>query len=238
MTERERILELLKDHPEGLDDDVIAQRLGFGQRQQANSRCRDLQREGLLERRSIAGKIRNILAGSAKSARSEVETVPAAFVGESAKPWCWEGNVVTALTTFFTNRGWMIEAVAKTETGEPGADIRARRSDRILVVEAKGYPSRVYERGSKKGQPKRTAPATQARHWVAEALLVALLRQSEDSEHHVAIAFPEFQVYTKLLSRIVRALKQLNLIVLLVQESGALVVVHDERQIIEGSREV
>jgi hypothetical protein len=101
-----------------------------------------------------------------------------------------------------------------------------------LIVEAKGYPSKVYERGAKKGQPKRTSPATQARHWVTEALLTALLRQSENRQHHVAIAFPEFPVYTKLLSRIAGSLRTLGLIVLLVQESGAVVILHDGRQVV------
>jgi hypothetical protein len=90
----------------------------------------------------------------------------------------------------------------------------------------------VYERGSKKGQPKRTNPATQARHWVAEALLTALLRQSESRELPVAIAFPEFAVYTRLIARIIVSLKALGLIVLLVQESGAVVILHDERQVV------
>ena len=44
-------------HPNGLDDDAIAQKLGLPQRQQAHSRCRQLEREGVVEGRSIGGKI-------------------------------------------------------------------------------------------------------------------------------------------------------------------------------------
>jgi hypothetical protein len=69
-----------------------------------------------------------------------------------------------------------------------------------------------------------------ARHLFAEALLTALLRQAENQQHHVAIAFPEFAVYTKLLTRVTLSLKLLGLIVLLVQESGTVVIVQDEKQ--------
>jgi hypothetical protein len=129
-----------------------------------------------------------------------------------------------------TARGWSIEAIANTETGQPGADIKACRADSVLIVEVKGYPSKTYERGPRKGQPKRTNPPTQARHWFAEALLIALLRQAENRQHHVAIAFPEFAVYTKLLTRVTESRKLLGLIVLLVEESGTVVIVQDEKQ--------
>jgi Holliday junction resolvase-like predicted endonuclease len=230
MSARNRIIALLRTHPDGLDDDVIAERLGFSRRQQANSRCRELEREGIVERRSVAGKIRNILTGSAVPVRvcAEIVTPPADVDPE--KPWCWEGTVVRAVASFLTARGWSIETIANTETGEPGADIKARRSDSVLIVEVKGYPSKTYERGPKKGQPKRTNPATQARHWFAEALLTALLRQAASRQHHVAIALPEFAVYTKLLSRVTESLKLLGLVVLLVQESGTVVIVQDEKR--------
>lgn len=76
----------------------------------------------------------------------------------------------------------------------------------------------------KAGQPKRTTPGTQARHWLAEALLTALLRSSNDDHSQVAIAFPRFDVYTKLLGRIEASLRQLGLMVLLVDESGSVEV--------------
>jgi hypothetical protein len=63
----------------------------------------------------------------------------------------WEGIVVRAVSSFLTARGWSIEAIANTETGEPGADIKARRADSVLIVEVKAYPSKTYERGSEEG---------------------------------------------------------------------------------------
>lgn len=230
MSVPDRIIALLRSHPKGLDDDVIAENLGLSQRQRANTRCRDLERQGIVERRKIGGKIKNVLTGSSVPIRAE--TASGAADADQAKPWSWEGSVVRAVVSFLNARGWSIEAIANTETGEPGADIKARKSDRVLIVEVKGYPSKTYERGSRKGQPKRTNPATQARHWFGEALLTALLRRAENRQHHVAIAFPEFAVYTKLLMRVAESLKVLRLIVLLVQESGTVVIAQDQEQVI------
>jgi hypothetical protein len=143
------------------------------------------------------------------------------------KPWCWEGNVVCAVVTFLTENGWTIEAAADTARSEAGADIQAKRQDQILIVEVKGYPSGVYERGPKAGQPKPTNPATQARHWVAEALMTAALRQADGKAHQVALAFPEFSVYHKLLGRLDDCLKKLGVQLLFVSEAGNVRVVID-----------
>jgi hypothetical protein len=129
-----------------------------------------------------------------------------------------------------TAEGWTIESIADTEKGQAGADIRAQRQGQILIVEVKGYPSKVYERGTRSGQPKPTNPATQARHWVAEALLTALLRQSESEADQVAIAFPDFPVYTKLLARLAEPVTKLGLQVLIVRESGLVVVAEHGRR--------
>jgi len=145
----------------------------------------------------------------------------------ATRPWCWEGNVVCAVATFLMVRGWTIEGIADTEKGEAGADIKAKRHGEILIVEVKGYPSKVYERGSRTGQPKRTNPATQARHWVAEALLTAILRQAESKVDQVALAFPDFPVYRNLLARLRDCFGRLGLQLLLVRESGDVSIVID-----------
>ena len=142
----------------------------------------------------------------------------------SDKPWCWEGNVVCAIVKHLASRGWTIDSVADTATSESGADIQASRLGEILIVEVKGYPSTTYERGMKMGQPKRTNPRTQARHWIAEALFTALLRQAETDAHRIAIALPDFQVYTNLLGRISPSLSKLGLMVMIVGESGSVTV--------------
>jgi len=217
---REQILALLTEHPAGLDDDEIAARLGLSRRQHANNQCHALLRAGMIERRQVDGKWRNFSVGAPAAVVAEPLS-PTPTATNSAKPWCWEGNVVCAVSSHLTGAGWSIETVADTASKQTGADIFARRGDEVLVVEVKGYPSEVYEYGPKAGQPKRTNPATQARHWIAEALMTALLRQGQFPDAQLAIAVPEFVVYRKLLTRLSKPLDLLNIRVYIVSEDGA-----------------
>lgn len=215
---RDRILALLAEHPEGLDDDDVAVRLKLARRQHANNACNALVTTGSIERRRVDGKLRNFSVGGSTAETSEPQVIPVASIAASTKPWCWEGNVVGAMSRHLTGAGWSIETVADTASKQAGADICARRGDEVLVVEVKGYPSAVYEYGPKAGQPKRTNPATQARHWVAEALMTALLRQSQFPAAQLAIAVPDFNVYRKLLGRLSRPLDLLQIRVYVVSE--------------------
>ena len=113
MSARDRILELLERHPAGLDDDALAEALGFPQRQQANARCRELEREGFVERRAVEGKLRNFLVAVSPSQRSRVGHVTAPTSPEPSKPWCWEGNVVGTLAAQLRSVGWTIEFAAR-----------------------------------------------------------------------------------------------------------------------------
>ncbi len=62
MTIKQRIISFLQNNPEGFDDDDLARALNLKSRQQANSRCRALEIEGLVVRRRVNGKIRNFWA--------------------------------------------------------------------------------------------------------------------------------------------------------------------------------
>lgn len=138
--------------------------------------------------------------------------------------WSWEGNISRVVMRHLESRGWVIESVADTTARQPGPDIRARKAEQLMVVEVKGYPSTVYQRGPNKGKPKPTNPPTQARHWFAEALFTALLRRADHPAHKVAMAFPEFAVYANLLRRLHQDLVLLGLTVFLVRKSGEVVV--------------
>ena len=78
MSARDRIIALLRTHPDGLDDDVIAEKLGLSRRQQANSRCRELQRDGVVEldEERKAAMINNLLVSivSDRSASPVINT--------------------------------------------------------------------------------------------------------------------------------------------------------------------
>ncbi len=134
--------------------------------------------------------------------------------------WFWEGNVVDVLIKHLKKLGWIIQKTANTSSRERGVDIWATRKDITLLIEAKGYPSKFYERGINQGKAKPTNPRTQARHWYSEALMTAILRQADNPKARVAIAVPEFEVFLNLISRTNQALSKLGIGVYIVNKSG------------------
>jgi hypothetical protein len=142
-----------------------------------------------------------------------------------ASDWYCKASIVGAVVSYLKREFWTILSVADTEARVHGADIRAAKNGKTLIVEVKGYPSTVYARGERKGQPKPTKPGVQARHWYSHALLDALLRQSEYPAANVVIAFPDFPVFVNLITRTQPALVKLGIGVYVVQENGAVEVV-------------
>lgn len=134
--------------------------------------------------------------------------------------WYWEGNVVKTVSAYLQKEGWTIKQTADTEAREAGVDIQAQKGNEVLLVEVKGYPSKVYQRGEQKGLPKPTNPSTQARHWYGEALFSAILRQTEHPAATVAIALPKFSTFTNLARRTRHALTKLGIVVYIIEESG------------------
>ena len=134
--------------------------------------------------------------------------------------WHCEQNVVGSVVAHLKQNDWTIESVADTESRARGADIRAHRNGRTLVVEVKGYHLTVYARGAKKGKEKPTKPGVQARHWYSHVLLDAMLRQSQYPSARVAVALPDFAVFTNLIARTQSALRKLGIDVYLVRETG------------------
>jgi hypothetical protein len=189
---RERVLALILQHPEGLDDDEIASMLGFRQRQQANQRCRQLSAEGLVERRRVGGKIRNFPSPDGTAKATARATLPAAPLVD--RHWFWGGNVQTAVATHLSAGEWVIDQVADTASRAPGKDIVAHATDlgSRLWVSVKGFPQ---------GTARTNAP-TQARHWFSHALFDMVLWRGEDRAVQLAVAFPDFPTYRNLTKRI------------------------------------
>ena len=91
-TIRTQIIEYLDTHPNGVNDDQLSRALKLKQRQQANSRCRQLVEEGFVERRKLNGKICNYLIVDAARA---LEAKPGReAIDPKDQPWFWEGNVL------------------------------------------------------------------------------------------------------------------------------------------------
>ena len=168
MTVRQRIVDFLQKHPEGVDDDVLAEVLGLSQRQQANARCRQLESEGLVARRPVNGKIRNFWLNNTQPLYLQSVSFPDennTLLQSGLKPWYWEGNVQAVVVQHLTSHHCLIRSVADTASRQRGKDIVAERNGKELWITVKGYPE---------GTP-RTHPSTQAGHWFKQVVLMYLL---------------------------------------------------------------
>jgi hypothetical protein len=147
MTTKQRIISFLQNHPEGIDDDELAKILDLSARQQANICCRELEKEGLVIRRQINGKIHNFWAG--KDIRS---APPVERKLENSLPkfsyWFWEGNVQEKVVEYLVTQNYQITSQADTASHQQGIDIVAKRNGISLWVSVKGYP-----KGTEKTNP-------------------------------------------------------------------------------------
>jgi len=134
--------------------------------------------------------------------------------------WFWEGNVVNALAHSLAGKGWKIESQADTHSKERGVDLRASREGRILLVEAKGYPSTGYRDPRRADERKPTNPTNQAQQWYSHALLKVLRLQTVYPQAKVALAFPDFPRYETLFCETKLGLEKLGIAVLMVTSSG------------------
>jgi hypothetical protein len=135
-------------------------------------------------------------------------------------PWYWEGNVQARVAQFLAIEGWTIVSAANTATRQRGIDLVATKGAQRLAVEVKGFPGTVYARGDRAGQPKPTPPTLQAKHWLAEALLAALLAGGGNAYTEIAIAFPNMPRYRDLIGKIQYAIDRIGLHVFPVDEGG------------------
>lgn len=136
--------------------------------------------------------------------------------------WHTEENVQRLLVDRLSSTGWTILRTANTATGEAGIDVVAERNGETIGIEVKGYPSKTYARGARKGQPKRTAPSTQAAHWFSHAILAAMkLRVAQPSWQSV-MAFPDFPRYRRLHAATAAPLAAAGIEVWLVSQGGAI----------------
>ena len=220
VTIRDDIVELLRGHPAGLSDAEIANRLGK-LHQQVNQRCRQMAREGLLERDSATGTIINrLLAAQPPAIVSSGNTPIPSDAPVNARSWPHESAVQAALVSWLAREQWQILRVADTEERERGVDVIAKQGDTRLEVEVKGYPATTYSRGAKAGEPKPTNPGVQASHWLANAILKAMRMRGADANTRVAIALPDMPRYDSLLHQIGHSLRGARIEAWLISEDG------------------
>lgn len=139
---------------------------------------------------------------------------------DHSRDWYWEGNVVSALRLHLEREGWSVSRMADTRTKERGLDLEASRDGRVLIVEAKGYPSRTYSDPRRVGEVKPTNPTLQAGHWYARAILAAIRLQAKNPHAVVALALPDFPRYRALIDQTRWGLEKLGIALLTVGEDG------------------
>ncbi len=191
MTVKDRILEYIKHHPEGVDDDELAKALGLSARQHANMACRQLAKAGLLTRRPVNDKIRNFLLSGAAPVPSLSSRGTPVNSPKTAN-WFWEGNVQDSVIAYLKKQSYQILSFADTASHERGIDIIAEKDGRQLWVSVKGYP---------KGT-ERTSPTLQAGHWFKKVVFDMIEYRERDKTVSLAIALPDYPRYRNMAAKI------------------------------------
>lgn len=109
----------------------------------------------------------------------------------AVKPWPWEGAVQEVFADVLLHRGWEIESLANTATKAHGIDVLARKQDRSLGTEVKGYPSTGYEDPARAGETKRRSPSGRARNWYAKGVLAALMLREAQPRRESLLVLPD-----------------------------------------------
>lgn len=128
-----------------------------------------------------------------------IAPIPAAAAkADPASEWHTEENTQRLLVEWLAGEGWTIVRTANTATREHGLDVVAVRDGQRLGVEVKGYPSRFYVTGPKRGQVKTSTPKEQAKKWYAHALVPAMRLRTREPDSMSVMCFPDFPVYPEL----------------------------------------
>jgi hypothetical protein len=212
MTTKQRIISFLQSHPKGVDDDDLKKALGLRFRAQANMRCRELERDGLVIRRQVNGKIHNFWAGKAVEPGLPVTLIPQQSQGNLSKydNWFWEGSVQSKVISYLAIQGYQIRSVADTASHQQGIDIVAERDGKPIWISVKGYPQGT----------ERTNPSVQAGHWFKEAIFDIIAYRERDKNVLLAVAFPDFPRYHSLAKRVTWLKPVANFNYFWVKESG------------------
>jgi hypothetical protein len=193
----ERILIALGESRRGLDDDVLAARLGAAQRQTIDEVCRQLEEQGRVVRRvGPNGKILNELAPFTSPTpprglprATAYERPPGAFLSED--------EVKSAVKSHLEAGGWTVTLAAGRDRG---VDVEAHRAGEHLYLETKG------------GVP---SPQQQFNYFL-HALGELVLRLGDPTAAY-GLALPGSEQYRGLVDRLPpTAWQRLGLVVLLV----------------------
>jgi hypothetical protein len=209
---KQQILAYLQSHPEGVDDDELARILGLSARQQANLRCRAMEKEGLVIRRQRNGKIHNFLATTSLPLGRENENAPQ-IDGPKFDYWFWEGNVQLRVVHYLKSLGFQILSEANTASHEQGIDVIAEKNGKKIWISVKGYP---------KGTDK-TSPTTQAGHWFKQVIFDMIAYREKDNSVSLIVALPDFPRYRSMAKKITWFKPVANFTYFWVRENGEII---------------
>ena len=183
MANSDRILDVLRRHPEGLDDDELSQLSGVTPRQQVNMVCRKLEADGIVlrERDYSKGKIVNRLTKKEAAGITPTKAL-ARSQGETKGPLLTEDDVKKAVCDHLTEDGWTVEVAWGQKHG---IDIKAIMQDRVLAVEAVGQG--------------KTDPTMNINFLRA---LGELIQRMDNPHKEYGLAFPEHRKYVNMVARL------------------------------------
>jgi len=151
---------------------------------------------------------------------SSTATASSAAPSGADLEWHSEEHTQHLLVEWLRQQGWTIVRTANTAMRERGVDVVAERAGERLGAEVKGYPSRFYVNGPKKGQVKVTAPENQAPKWFAHALVPAMKLRGREPEARSVMCFPDFPTYRKLWRETASSIQAAGIEVWLVKADG------------------
>lgn len=250
LVNRDKILNFLRaNYDKGYCDDCLSARLEIYPRQQVNQICRQLYATKSIFRNigtcTSCGrdKIINIAKAhiqtevKSQAVIKENQIVQNVSHWDKSLEWFWEGNVLEKIVEYMINvEGFEILLKSDTEKRKHGPDILARKGNILRYVAVKGYPSLRYIRdfpGGRKGELKRTAPATQARHWFSEALFELILQKSKNERLEIALGLPKFPTYVRFLNQIKSFREKIGLYCYLLDKDGKVELVQPSEQVNE-----
>ncbi len=180
---------------------------------------------GLFRRATVEEVERWRSSNTPNSVSKAVASRTASGVGPEFE-WHTEEHTQGLLVRWLESQGWTILRAANTAAREHGVDVVAQRDGARLGIEVKGFPSRFFVNGAKKGLVKPTPPKEQAKKWFAHALVPAMRLRTMEPGSLSVMCFPDFPVYRALHRDTATSLRAAGIQVWLVAESGEVEVLN------------
>lgn len=161
-------------------------------------------------------------AASARDATADrLDPSKTASADEPGFEWHTEENTQQLLVEWLKRNAWTVVRTANTATREHGVDVIAERQGERVGIEVKGFPSRFYVTGPKRGLVKPTTPVEQAKKWYSHALVPAMRLRTREPEWRSVMCFPDFPVYRRLHEDTASSLHAAGVEVWLISEDGS-----------------